>query len=259
MAKFPDALARRAAAAIVRPRLSKGSSDDRQFRTDRQDVRLRRRPQRGFHDEESVFRVLDAAVIGHIGYAIDGDPFVTPTAYWRDGRRLYWHGSAQSRMIQVQSAGIAACLAVSILDGLIVARSSFHNSIQYRSVMAFGRTEPVEGREAKRHAMDAFVARLYPGRPREVRAMHDSEIDAIGVIGMEIAEASAKIRTGGVEDEAEDYALPCWAGVVPIRTVVGNAEPDARLLVDPGAPGEPRALRRERVARRGAAACGARG
>jgi hypothetical protein len=199
-------------------------------------TRLRRRPQRGFHDEENVFRVLDSAVIGHIGYAIDGNPFVTPTAYWRDGRRLYWHGSAQSRMIQVQSTGVAACLAASILDGLIVARSGFHHSIQYRSVMAFGRTEPIEGREAKREAMNAFIARVFPDRPRDLRAMHDAEIDAIGVIGMEIAEASAKIRTGGVEDEAEDYALPCWAGVVPIRTVVGKVQPDTRLLVDPARP-----------------------
>jgi len=199
-------------------------------------TRLRRRPQRGFYDEESVFRVLDAAVIGHVGYAIDGEPFVTPTGYWRHGRRLYWHASAQSRMYQVQSACIAACVAVSILDGFIVARSGFHHSIQYRSVMAFGRTRPVEGRAAKRQAMDAFIARLYPGRPSEMRAINDSEIDAIGVIGMEIDEASAKIRTGGVEDEPADYALPCWAGVVPIRTVVGNAVPDGRLLVDPARP-----------------------
>jgi len=199
-------------------------------------TRLRRRPQRGFHDDASVFAVLDAGVIAHIGYAIDGEPFVTPTAYWRDGRRLYWHGAARSRMIEVQGKGIPVCVAVSHLDGLVAARSGFHHSILYRSVMAFGRTALVDDRTDKRRAMDAFIERLYPGRMHELRPYHDAELDAISVIAMTIEEASAKIRDGGVQDEEADYGFPCWAGVIPIRTTVGAAVPDDRLLVDPARP-----------------------
>lgn len=198
--------------------------------------RLRRRPNRGFHDEETVFRLLDAGVVCHIGYVIDGTPFVTPTAYWRDGRRLYWHGSAQSRMVQVQGAGIPVCVTVSQLDGLVLARSGFHHSILYHAVMAFGRTELIADRDEKRQAMDAFLNRVYPGRAQTLRPYHASELDAISVIAMTIEEASAKIRGGGVEDDEADYTVPCWAGVIPIRTVVGDAVPDARLVVDPSPP-----------------------
>jgi len=199
-------------------------------------TRLRRRPNRGFHDEATVFGILDAAVLAHVGYVIDGEPHVTPTAFWRDGRTLFWHGSARSRMIELQGKGLAVCVTVSHLDGLVAARSGFHHSALYRSVMAFGRTALVESREAKRHAMDAFVNRLYPGRAQVLRPYHDAELDAIGVIAMTIEDASAKIRGGGVEDDAEDYAFPVWAGVVPIRTVVGAVEPDDRLVVDPARP-----------------------
>jgi uncharacterized protein len=199
-------------------------------------TRLRRRPNRGFHDEATVFGILDAGILAHIGYTIDGAPFVTPTAYWREDRRLYWHGSARSRMMEVQAKGIPVCLTVSHLDGLVAARSGFHHSALYRSVMAFGRTTPVAGRDDKRRAMDAFIARLYPGRTQELRPYHDAELDAISVIAMTIEEASAKIRDGGVVDDEEDYAFPCWAGVVPIRTVIGAVVPDDRLAVDPAPP-----------------------
>lgn len=198
--------------------------------------RLRRRPQRGFYDEATVFGILDAAIICHVGYVIDGEPLVTPTAFWRHGRRLYWHGAAHSRMVELQAKGMPVCVTVSQLEGLIAARSGFHHSLLYRSVMAFGRTSVVADREAKLRAMDAFIARLYPGRPQELRPHHDSELDAIAVIEMTIEEASAKIRGGGVEDDEPDYATPCWAGVIPIRTVVGKTVPDARLLVDPARP-----------------------
>jgi len=199
-------------------------------------TRLRRRPQRGFHDEATVFGILDAAVLAHIGYVIDGEPHVTPTAFWREGRRLFWHGAARSRMIELQAEGMPVCVTVSHLDGLVAARSGFHHSALYRSVMAFGRTVLVADREAKRQAMDAFVNRLYPGRAAALRPYHDAELDAIGVIAMTIEDASAKIRDGGVVDDEEDYAFPVWAGVVPIRTVVGAVEPDGRLVVDPARP-----------------------
>jgi uncharacterized protein len=199
-------------------------------------TRLRRRPQRGRYDEASVFAVLDAGVICHIAYIVDGQPFVTPTAYWREGRRLYWHGSAASRMITTHAAGVPVCVTVSHLDGLVLGRSGFTHSILYRSVMAFGRTEAITDREAKRQAMHAFIDRLYPGRPAELRRLHDAELDAITVIGMTIDEAAAKVRDGGVIEKEEDLGFPAWAGVIPVRTVVGAPVPDARLAVEPTPP-----------------------
>ncbi|HEX9464541.1 MAG TPA: pyridoxamine 5'-phosphate oxidase family protein [Alphaproteobacteria bacterium] len=199
-------------------------------------TRLRRRPQRGHYDDATIFAVLDAGVICHIAYTIDGEPYVTPTAYWRDGRRLYWHGSAASRMIATHAAGVKVCVTVSHLDGLVLGRSGFTHSLLYRSVMAFGRTEAVTDREAKRHAMHAFIDRLYPGRPRELRPLHAAELNAITVIAMPIDEAAAKIRDGGVIEKEEDFGFPAWAGVIPLRTVIGAPIADARLAVDPAPP-----------------------
>jgi nitroimidazol reductase NimA-like FMN-containing flavoprotein (pyridoxamine 5'-phosphate oxidase superfamily) len=202
-------------------------------------TRLRRKPQRAHYDEASVFAVLDAGVLCHIAYAIDGQPFVTPTAYWREGRRLFWHGSAASRMITTHAKGVQVCVTVSHLDGLVLGRSGFTHSVLYRSVMAFGRTEAVTDRKAKRQAMHAFIDRLYPGRSGELRQLHDAELDAITVIAMTIDEAAAKIREGGVIEKDEDSGFPAWAGVIPVRTVVGAPVPDMGLVV---AATPPRAL-----------------
>ncbi len=196
-------------------------------------ARVKRLPKRGHYDHATVHAVLDAGVIGHVGYAIDGQPFVTPTAYWREGGTLYWHGSSASRMLRHLESGLPACLAVSHLDGFVMARSGFHHSMNYRSVMAFGTARLVADDAAKLAALQAFVARLYPGRWDEVRAPNPQEMKATKVIAMEIEEAAAKVRSGPPGDDEADYALPGWAGVIPVTTVIGRAVDDPRLA--PGA------------------------
>jgi uncharacterized protein len=191
--------------------------------------KVKRLHERGRYDEESVFAILDAGIVAHIGYVIDGQPYVTPTAYWRRGRTLYWHGSSASRMLRTQKDGIAACVTVSLLDGLVVARSGFHHSINYRAVMAFGRAHFVEDAKEKEGELDYFIERIYPGRVATLRPVNSQELKGTTLIAMEIEEASAKVRTGEPKDDEEDYALDIWAGVIPIRQVVGAVENDPRL------------------------------
>lgn len=192
--------------------------------------KVKRLAKRAHYDRATVHGVLDAGLLGHVGYAIDGQPFVTPTAYWRQGDVLYWHGSSASRMLRHLAQGLPACLAASHLDGFVLARSGFHHSLNYRSVMAFGTARLVEDPAAKDAALTAFVERLFPGRSAEIRAATAQEIKGTKVIAMTIDEASAKIRNGPPVDDEEDYALPVWAGVVPVRQVIGAAVPDARLV-----------------------------
>lgn len=191
--------------------------------------RVKRLHERGHYDRETVHAVLDAGMIAHIAYIIDGQPYVTPTAYWRDGDVLYWHGSSASRMLRAQSAGIPVCVTVTHLDGLVLARSGFHHSINYRSVMAFGKARKVEDIDEKRKELNRFVDRLYPGRNATMRGIEDQELKATTLLAMEIEEASAKIRTGPPKDDEPDYALDCWAGVIPIAQVIGAAVADPLL------------------------------
>lgn len=191
--------------------------------------KVKRLPKRAHYDRASVHAVLDAGLIGHVGYAIDGQPFVTPTAYWRDGERLYWHGSSASRMLRHLEAGMPACLAASHLDGFVLARSGFHHSLNYRSAMAFGTAQLVADPAEKLGALHAFVERLYPGRWDEIRPPTAQELKATKMIVMEIEEAVAKIRDGGPVDDEADYALPCWAGAIPVTQTIGKGVPDARL------------------------------
>ena len=191
--------------------------------------KVKRLHERGRYDEESVFAVLDAGIIAHIGYVIDGQPYVTPTAYWRRRRTLYWHGSSASRMLRTQKDGVPVCVTVSLLDGLVVARSGFHHSINYRAVMAFGRAHIVEDAKKKETELDYFIERIYPGRVATLRPVNQQELKSTTLIAMEIEEASAKVRTGEPKDDEEDYALDVWAGVIPIRQVVGAVENDPRL------------------------------
>ncbi len=180
--------------------------------------RARRRPQRVSYDEAAVYAVLDAGVMAHVGYVIDGQPFVTPTAYWREGRRLYWHGAAASRMLQSVGRGAPVCVTVSFLDGLVVGRSGFIHSVNYRSVMAFGRARLIEGLAERRAAMDAFIDRLYPGRAATVRPASVAELKQIALVEMTIEEASVKVRDTGVGELSTDEGWPAWCGVLPMET-----------------------------------------
>lgn len=191
--------------------------------------KVKRLHERGRYDEASVFAILDAGVVAHIGYVIDGQPYVTPTAYWRRGRQLYWHGSSASRMLRAQKAEIPVCVTVTLLDGLVVARSGFHHSINYRAVMAFGRARLIEDATEKEAELDYFIERLYPGRVATLRPVNQQELKATTLIAMEIEEASAKVRVGEPKDDEEDYALDIWAGIIPIRQVLGTIENDPRL------------------------------
>jgi hypothetical protein len=191
--------------------------------------KVKRLHERGRYDEDSVFAILDAGMIAHIGYVIDGQPYVTPTAYWRRGRMLYWHGSSASRMLRAQKEGVPVCVTVSLLDGLVVARSGFHHSINYRAVMAFGRARIVEDAKEKEAELDYFIERIYPGRVATLRPVNQQELKGTTLLAMEIEEASAKVRVGEPKDDEEDYALDIWAGVIPIRQVVGAIENDPRL------------------------------
>jgi uncharacterized protein len=192
-------------------------------------TRVKRMPKRGQYDRESVYKILDAGAICHVGYVIDGSPYVTPTAYWRQGDRVYWHGSSASRMLR-NVDGAQVCLTVAMLDGFVLARSAFHHSVNYRSVMCFGTAQKVEDPDHKMQAMIDFVERLYPGRWNELRPVTAQEIKATTILGMDLNECVAKVRVGPPVDDEEDYALPIWAGVVPVTSVMGPTIDDARNL-----------------------------
>ncbi len=191
-----------------------------------------RRHERGHYDHASVHAILDGALLANIAYVVDGQPFCTPTAFWRDGEHLYWHGSSASRMVRFQAPGVPVCVTVTHLDALVLARSAFHHSVNYRSVMAFGTARILDGREEKRRAIDGFVDRFYPGRSALLRPVNSQEFKATTFIGMEIEQASAKIRETHVGDDEEDYALPIWAARYPVRQIVGAAEPCPRQHPD---------------------------
>jgi len=201
--------------------------------TDR--TRLRRLHARGAHDRATIDAILDAMPLCHVGYVRDGKPVVTPTLQWREGDRVYWHGSSASRALRAAD-GTDVCLTVSILDGLVLARSAFHHSVNYRSVMIFGRATAVDDPAEKVARMRTFVEGLYLGRWDGLRPLTDQEVKATTVLSMPIDEASAKIRTGGPVDDDADYALPIWAGVVPVTLILGAPEADPRNLSEVAEP-----------------------
>lgn len=196
-------------------------------------TRVRRAPTRGRYDRADIDAILDAGMVCHVGYVIDGAPYVTPTLYWREGDHVYWHGSSASRMLR-KSAGTEVCLTVTHIDGLVMARSGFHHSVNYRSVMLFGTAERVTDPAEKLARLDTFIEGMFPGRCAELRPVYDQELKATTVLSMKIAEGSAKVRTGPPIDDEEDYALPVWAGVLPVRQSWGAPVPDPRLA--PGTP-----------------------
>lgn len=192
--------------------------------------RIRRLHERGTYDKQAVFAILDAAMICHIAYVIDGQPFCTPTAFWREGEHLYWHGSAASRMLRSQQSGVPVCLTVTHLDSLVLARCGFNHSVDYRSAMCFGNAHIIEDAEHKAKLLDNMINRFYPERAATLRQSSVQELKATTVIGMEIEDAVGKVRSKGVGDEEEDYALPIYAARFPIRQVVGEVQTCPRIL-----------------------------
>ncbi len=191
--------------------------------------RVRRMHQRGQYDRDTVHAILDEALICHVGYVVDGQPYVIPTAFWREGDHVYLHGSAASRTMRMGQQGHEISLAVTLLDGLVLARSGFHHSLNYRSVIMYGTATTIEDPEAKRAALDRFMDRVAPGRVAECRPITDQELNATTVLSLPLDDVAAKVRTGPPVDDEPDYALPVWAGVVPIRQVADAPIPDPRL------------------------------
>jgi nitroimidazol reductase NimA-like FMN-containing flavoprotein (pyridoxamine 5'-phosphate oxidase superfamily) len=194
-------------------------------------TRLKRLPDRGHHDRETVNAILDAALIAHVAYEKDGEPAVLPTAHWRSGDTLYIHGHSKNAMLHA-ARGKPICVCVTLLDGLVLARSGFHHSINYRSVVLYGNAHEVTEPDEKMAALETFTEKIAPGRWQEIRVPDGQELKATMVLAIPIEEASAKIRTGPPVDDEDDYALPVWAGVVPIEQIAGAAVPDARLPAD---------------------------
>ena len=191
--------------------------------------RVKRRHERGFYDYDTVHGLLDASMLCHVSYVIDGQPYCTPTFFWREGTTLYWHGSSASRMLKNQSSDQKVCLTVAHLDSLVLARCGFNHSSDYRAVMAFGTAYLVTEPEEKERALVAMVDRFFPDRTASLRPSTAQEIKATSVIAMVIEQASAKIRAYGVADDDEDYDLPIYAERIPIRTIIGAPEPCPRL------------------------------
>jgi nitroimidazol reductase NimA-like FMN-containing flavoprotein (pyridoxamine 5'-phosphate oxidase superfamily) len=190
---------------------------------------LKRLPKRGEYDHAAVHQILDEAFICHVGFVVDGKPVVIPTSYVRIGAALYIHGSAASRMLRSLEEGIDVCVTVTLIDGLVLARSAFHHSINYRSVVIFGDAEVVNDPDEKINALHAFTDQVVPGRWEEVRLPTESELQATLVLKLPLVEVSAKVRTGPPIDDEEDYELSVWAGVVPLKLTAGTPVNDDRL------------------------------
>lgn len=198
---------------------------------------LKRLAERGHYDAESVHAVLDAGLVAHVGIAPGGEPLVIPVLYARRGDEILFHGAKASRLLKYVQAGGQVCVTVTLLDGLVLARSLFEHSMNYRSVVAFGRGRLVDDPAEKLEALRVISEHILPGRWDEARRPTGKELNATAVVAVHIEEATAKIRTGGPEDIEADYGLPVWAGVLPIRQVYGAAEPDAGLAQDIPLPG----------------------
>jgi nitroimidazol reductase NimA-like FMN-containing flavoprotein (pyridoxamine 5'-phosphate oxidase superfamily) len=195
-----------------------------------------REPERGVYDREAVYRILDEGFICHVGFAVNGQPFVIPTSYGRKESHLYIHGSAASRMLRQMNDGVALCVTVTLLDGLVLARSVFNHSMNYRSVVILGKGTLVEDPEEKLAALRVLSEHIIPRRWDDVRQPNDRELKATSVLRVPIEEFSAKVRTGPPIDDEEDYSFPTWAGVVPLKMEVGEPINDPRLSLNQGIP-----------------------
>lgn len=198
--------------------------------TPTQRTRVVREPQRAVYDRDVVNRILDEGFICHVGFVQDGQPFVIPTSYGRHEDVLYIHGSAASRMLRNASGGIPVCVTVTLLDGLVLARSIFNHSMNYRSVVVLGTGKAIEDREEKLAALRLLSEHIVPERWQEARQPNEKELKATTIIRVPIREFSAKVREGGVVDDEEDYAFPVWAGILPLHIMTGDPHSDSRLL-----------------------------
>ncbi len=195
-------------------------------------TRLRRLPKRGSFERETIYKILEEAFICHVGFTVDEQPFVIPTGYARDGDNLLIHGSAASRMLRAMAQEIDVCVTVTLIDGLVLARSAFHHSMNYRSVVIFGKAKLITDEEEKLKALTALTEHIIPNRWQDVRPPTPSELKATMVLSLPIEEASAKIRTGDPVDDEEDYELNVWAGVIPLRLEALSPVNDSRLCQD---------------------------
>ena len=195
--------------------------------TDR--TKVKRLPARGAYDRDTIYSILDEAFICHVGFSIDEQPYVIPTGFARINDDLYIHGSSASRMLRNLAHGIQVCITVTLIDGLVLARSAFHHSVNYRSVVILGKATLVDDADEKYNALEAFTEHIIPGRWTDIRWPNELELKATTVLKVPIEEASAKIRTGDPKDDEEDYEMTVWAGVLPLNTVPSQPVPDTRL------------------------------
>jgi uncharacterized protein len=180
-------------------------------------TRVVREPHRGAYDRETIYRILDEGFVCHVGFETAGQPFVIPTLYARVGNAIYFHGSAASRMLRGAAGGVPVCITVTLTDGLVLARSVFNHSMNYRSVVALGNATLVDTHAEKLEALHAFTEKILPGRWEDARQPNEKELKATSILKLPLTEISAKVRSGPVQDDEEDYALPVWAGIVPLH------------------------------------------
>jgi len=197
-------------------------------------TRVVREAHRGAYDRETIYKILDEGFVCHVGFAVDGQPFVIPTLFARVGDAIYFHGSAASRMLRNVSEGIPVCVTVTLTDGFVLARSVFNHSMNYRSAVALGKAIPVDAPEEKLTALHAFTEKIIPGRWEDARQPNEKELKATSILRLPLTEVSAKIRSGPAEDDAPDYALPVWAGVIPLSLTPGAPIRDEKC--DPSIP-----------------------
>ncbi|WP_027852196.1 pyridoxamine 5'-phosphate oxidase family protein [Marinobacterium litorale] len=187
-------------------------------------TRVKRGAKRANYDKETVNAILDEALLCHVSTQLNGKPLLQPTIHWRDGDQLYVHGSSKNGLFKVLLEGAEACIAVTLLDGIVFARSAFHHSVNYRSVLIYGHARLVDDPDEKSRSLDQLIEKFHEGRSKEARPANETELKATSVIAFTLDEVSAKIRTGGPVDDAEDMNLPVWAGVQPVITTLGEIE-----------------------------------
>jgi uncharacterized protein len=232
------------------------ATDERARFSPTERTRVRRLAQRGVYERDAIYAILDEGLVAHVGFVDRGEPFVLPMAYARVDDAIVLHGSTRARLLESMAGGGRVCVAVTLLDGVVLARSAFHHSMNYRSVTVLGEAQAVEDEGAKCRALEAFLGKVVPGRWGPARPPSAQELKATTVVAVPIDEVSAKVRTGGPLDDPEDMGRPVWAGVIPLALQPGDPEPDPRNLGE--APGREVLVRVDGAAGRAAARPAAR-